>query len=52
MSENMMNSAHKTSTPEYRSGWDRIFGKAMQCTEPVSCDYCNAPCPLKDDEEE
>ena len=28
MSENLMNSAHKTSTPAYREGWDRIFGGA------------------------
>lgn len=26
MSENLMNSAHKTSTDAYREGWDRIFG--------------------------
>lgn len=27
MAENMMNQAHKTTTDEYREGWDRIFGK-------------------------
>jgi len=26
MSENMMNSDHKTSTPESRQGYDRTFG--------------------------
>lgn len=27
MAENLMNSAHKASTPASREGWDRIWGK-------------------------
>ena len=27
MAENLMNNAHKASTPASRAGWDRIWGK-------------------------
>jgi len=33
MTENLMNSAHKTSTPAYREGWDRIFGKVSDASD-------------------
>ena len=42
MSENLMCSAHKGNSEEYRDGWERVFG----CTK----DECE--CTRKEDEEE
>lgn len=55
MSENLMNSAHKASTPEYRDGWDRIFGAsdasdnritgkmiAEYLAHPSFCPFCSS----------
>jgi len=27
MSENLLVGTHKTSNPDYRAGWERVFGK-------------------------
>lgn len=39
MKENLMNSAHKTSTKEYRMGWDRIFGNKREHRSCYNCWY-------------
>ena len=33
MPENLMNSAHKSSTDNYRTGWDATFGAKERCPE-------------------
>jgi hypothetical protein len=43
MRENLMNSAHKTSTPAYREGWDRIFGVSDASDKKGDCiEFANA----------
>lgn len=42
MKENLMNSAHKTSTDSYREQYDRVFGKRCpKCRLPVG--KCRCP---------
>ena len=43
MKENLMNSAHKTSTHEYRTNWERIFGGRASDHKPCSsCKHLDA----------
>lgn len=37
MSENMMNSGHKSTNDKSREGYDRIFGKAGKFDSCIAC---------------
>lgn len=37
MPENLMNSAHKSTTDAYRRGWDMIFAGDCLCSDEECC---------------